>query len=124
MELRETSFIEFWNWCQENKYQRLCELPYMTKNRLEIIYDYCVKHNLKCEGRRCIVTWKGNEFISSYSQPLEYIPTRDDFVWNMFHDIWCKTEWAVRCGRHETELGYSSVKSEFGIKIIKELRAA
>ena len=124
MELRETSFTEFWNWCQENKKERFNELPYMTHNRLKIMYDYCVKHKLKCEGTRCRVTWKNNEFISSFSEPLEYKPTRDDFVWNLFHEVWCKTEWAVRCGRNKMELGYSSVKSEFGINIIKQLQVA
>ena len=79
---------------------------------------------MKCSGPRCTVKWKGNEFISSFSENLNYIPTRDDYVWCMFHEVWCKTEWAVRCGKHETELGYSSVKSEFGIKIIRELKAA
>lgn len=124
MKLKETSFEEFWSWCNKNKYQRLCELPYMTKARLKIMYDYCVEHNLKCEGLRCTVTWKGNAFISAYSEPLEKKPTRDDFIWNMFHEVWCKTEWATRCGRHEAELGYYSVKSEFGIRVIKELQAA
>lgn len=124
MELRETSFTEFWNWCQENKRERFKELPYMTYNRLKIIYDYCVKHKMKCSGPRCTVKWKGNEFISSFSEPISHTPTRDDYVWNMFHEVWCKTEWAVRCGRHETELGYSAVKSEFGRNIIKELKIA
>ena len=124
MELRETSFTEFWNWCLENKGQRMNELQYVTHDRLKIIYDYHVKHGLQCKGRRCRVTWKGNTFLSSFSQPLDHIPTRDEYVWEMFHMVWCQTEWAVRCGRHETELGYSAVKSEFGINIIKSLNAA
>ena len=100
------------------------ELQYVTHDRLKIIYDYHVKHGLQCKGRRCRVTWKGNTFLSSFSQPLDHIPTRDEYVWEMFHMVWCQTEWAVRCGRHETELGYSAVKSEFGINIIKSLNAA
>ena len=121
LKLSETTFEQCVDWCERNiKWWEATQ--YVTVPRLRIIYDYCVKHGLICKGRKCSVSWKGGEWISSFSQPLEYEPTREDFEWNLFHEVWCKTEWAVRCGRHETELGYESVKSEFGMPIIKELR--
>lgn len=121
MKLSETSFDEFIHWCTDNKPHWHTERQYVTVPKLRVIYAYYCKHNLKCKGRNCTV-YKGNEWVSSYSQPLDHNPTRDDLVWNLFHEVWCKTEWAVRCGTSETALGYSSVKSEFGLPIIKALR--
>lgn len=125
MKLSETTFEEFIDWCKENKKHWSTERQYVTIPRLKVMYDYFVEHGMECKGRRCHVTVKNKTGYDSYfTQPLEYEPTREDFVWNMFHEIWCKTEWAVRCGRHETELGYDAVKSDFGMKIIKALKEA
>lgn len=125
MKLSETTFEEFIDWCKENKKHWSTERQYVTIPKLKVMYDYFVEHGMECKGRRCHVTVKNKTGYDSYfTQPLEYEPTREDFVWNMFHEVWCKTEWAVRCGRHETELGYDSVKADFGIKIIKALREA
>lgn len=121
MKLSDTSFFEFIEWCKANKKEWY---TYMTVPRLKIIYNYCCEHKMKCTGRNLRVSWKGNEFISSWSEPCCTEITRDMYVWELFHDVWCKTEWAVRCGRHETELGYSAVKSEFGLSIIKQLKEA
>lgn len=125
MKLSETTFEEFIDWCKENKKYWSTERQYVTIPKLKVMYDYFVEHGMECKGRRCHVTVKNKTGYDSYfTQPLEYEPTREDFVWNMFHEVWCKTEWAVRCGRHETELGYDAVKADFGIKIIKALREA
>ena len=121
MELIETTFDEFVAWCKENKREWY---NYMTIPRLRIIYDYCCKHKMKCTGQNLRVSWKRNEFISSWSEPCRTTITRDMYVWEMFHDVWCKTEWAVRCGKDEQELGYSSVLSEFGNDVIKSLKEA
>lgn len=121
MKLSETTFDEFINWCEDNKKHWHTETQYITIPKLKVIYDYYVKNNMECKGNRCTIT-VNNEWNSNFTEPLDYEPTRDDFVWNMFHEVWCKTEWAVRCGTSETALGYSSVKSEFGLPIIKALR--
>ena len=118
MELRETTFDEFYEWCKANKHEWYA---YMTIDRLRIIYDYCVKHHMKCTGRNLRVSWKGNEFISSWSEPCHEPITREMLVWELFHDVWCKTEWAVRCGKSEAEIGYSAVISEFGRDTIRRL---
>lgn len=127
MKLSETTFSEMKEWMSDPTkfyYRRMNELPYMTWSRLKIIYDYCVKHGMTCSGPRCTVKWKGGEFICGFSEDLMYKPKREDFVWNMFHEIWCKTEWAVRCTQSEMELGYESVKAMFGLETIKALRKA
>lgn len=124
MRLIETTFDEFLNWCQENKKHWSTERQYITVPKLRIIYIFCANHDMRCEGQRCRVTWKGNEFISQWSEPLDHKANRDDWVWSLFHEVWCKAEWAIRCGRDPQELGYESVKSEFGIRIIKELKEA
>lgn len=121
MELSETTFDEFVAWCKENKSEWY---TYMTIPRLRIIYDYCRKHKLKCAGQNLHVSWKRNEFISSWSEPYHGKITREMYIWELFHDVWCKAEWAIRCGSDEMALGYSSVKSEFGMDIIKALREA
>ncbi len=120
LSLSETSFDTFYEWCKTNK---TSWYPYMTAARLHIIYDYYVKHNMTCKGNKCTVTIDG-KWESAYSEPLDHSPTREDFEWNLFHEVWCKTEWATRCSRSETELGYDSVKSEFGMAIIKALKEA
>ena len=124
MKLSETTFDQFLNWCEEEKEYWHTEREYITIPKLKVIYDYCVKYNMQCKGVRCTVTWKRNEFISCFSQPLEYQPTEKDFIWNMFHDVWCKAEWAIRCTKTDRELGYESVKADFGIQTIKELKEA
>lgn len=121
MELSETTFDEFVAWCKEHKHEWY---NYMTIPRLRIMFDYCVKHGLKCEGNRLRVSWKNNEFVSSLAEPLGHKAKREDFIWDLFHEVWCKAEWAIRCGRSEMELGYSSVVSEFGKKTIEALREA
>ena len=123
MKLSETTFQEFVDWCKENEKHWSTERQYVAIPKLKIMYDYFVAHNMECKGRKCTVTI-GGKWNSSFSSPLEYEPTREDFVWNMFHEVWCKTEWAVRCSRHETELGYDAVKADFGMKIIKALKEA
>jgi hypothetical protein len=121
MKLSETTFEEFIDWCKTNKKHWSTETQYVTIPKLKIIYDYFVKHNMECKGRRCTVAING-KWNSSYTSPLEYEPTREDFVWNMFHEVWCKTEWAVRCSRTPQELGYDAVKADFGMKMIKALK--
>lgn len=121
MKLSETTFEEFIDWCKENKKHWSTERQYVTIPKLKVMYDYYVKHGMECKGRKCTITIKG-KWNSSFSQPLEYEPTREDFVWNMFHEVWCKTEWAVRCSRSPQELGYESVKADFGMPIIKALK--
>ena len=121
MKLSETTFQEFIDYCKREKKNWYV---YMTIPKLKIIYDYCVKHNLKTEGQRMRTTWKGNEFISSFSSPIELKLTRDDYADNLFHEVWCKAEWAIRCSRSETELGYSSVRDVFGMATIKALKEA
>lgn len=123
MKLSETTFQEFVDWCKENKKHWSTKCQHVTIPKLKIMYDYFVAHNMECKGRKCTVTI-GGKWNSSFSSPLEYEPTREDFVWNMFHEVWCKTEWAVRCSRHETELGYDAVKADFGMKVIKALKEA
>lgn len=118
MTLSETTFDEFILWCKENKHNWY---NYMTIPRLKIIYDFCVKNGMECSGSRCRLKWKDGEELCYYSEPLDYKPTRADFVWTMFHEVWCKTEWAVRVLR-ENSGGYSYVESDFGKKIIKSLK--
>ena len=125
MKLSETTFQEFVNWCKDNKKHWSTERQYVTIPKLKIMYDYYVKHGMECKGRKCHVTVKnGTGYDSYFTEPLEYEPTREDFVWNMFHDVWCKAEWVIRCSRHETELGYEAVKADFGMAFIKALREA
>ena len=123
MKLSETTFSQFINWCEENKEYWHPERQYITIPKLRIIYDYCVDHNLKCEGNSCIVTWKNNEWISNWTIPEPKV-TKEDLIWNLFHEVWCKAEYAIRCSRTDNELGYETVKADFGLRVIKELRRA
>ncbi len=116
--LKSTTFNEFKKWCDENK-NRL-NYGYVTDEALKVVYDHYVKRDLKIQGDNLKMSCNDNERISSYSS-YGSKPTRDDFVWEMFHEIWCKTEWAVRCGSDERCGGYSYVISEFGKKKTKEL---
>ena len=123
MKLSETTFEEFVDWCEENKKYWHINRQYVTIPKLKIIYDYYVKHGMECNGRKCHVTVKsGIGYDSHFVEPLEYEPTREDFVWAMFHEVWCKTEWAVRCTKTPQEIGYDSVKADFGTAIIKALK--
>ena len=122
MKLSETSFDEFIHWCTDNKPHWHTERQYVTVPKLRVMYDYYVKHNMECKGNRCTVTIDG-KWNSNFTEPLEKV-SRDDFVWNMFHEVWCKTEWAVRCTQSEQELGYESVKGNYGLKFIKTLKEA
>lgn len=125
MKLSETTFEEFLDYCEREKKYWHTERQYVTVPKLKIIYDYFVKHGMECKGRKCHVTTKNNSgYDSCFTEPLEYEPTREDFVWNMFHEVWCKTEWAVRCGRDPQEIGYDAVKADFGLAIIKALKEA
>lgn len=125
MKLSETTFQEFWDYCTKpNAFPATSHAwDYVTKEHLHIIYDYMSKHKLKCNGRNLLTTFKG-EFLSCLSacNPLEYDPTREDMASNMFHEVWCKTEWAVRCGLDKAALGYEAVLHEFGMSTIKALK--
>ena len=123
MYLSETSFEQFVAWCKENKKHWDTETRYITIPKLRIIYDYCREHNLKCEGNRCTITWKNNEWISAFTYPEKNV-TKEDYIWNLFHEVWCKAEWIIRCSKTDKELGYESVKAEVGIKTIKKIREA
>ena len=118
MKLSETTFEQFIDWCKETKSNWY---TYMTIPRLRVIYDYCAKHKMQCKGSRCRVSWKNNEFLCEFTQPLSIVH-RDDLLWSLFHEVWCKAEWAIRCSKTDQELGYSSVKSTFGMSTIKSLR--
>lgn len=124
MELRETSFEEFYGWCEEHKGNRMKEINYVTRERLQIIYDYCRKANMKCEGQRCRTTWKNGEWICNLTEPLRHEPTRKELVENLFLEVWCRTEYVARCGRSETELGYSTAVNVYGLKTVKAVQAA
>ena len=116
MKLSETTFDEMKSWMSDPTkfyYRRMQELPYVTWDVLKIIYDYMSAHGLDCSGSRLRVSWKGGEFISAFAEPLGRKATREDFIWGLFHEVWCKAEWAARCGRSPQELGYESVKAEF-----------
>lgn len=123
MKLSETTFNEFINYCEEEKKHWHTERQYVTVPKLKMIYDYYVKHDMECKGNRLTITIDG-KWNSSFSSPLEYKPTREDYASNLFHEVWCKAEWACRCSRSETELGYDAVKGEFGLKMIKALKEA
>ena len=120
MKLSETNFDQFVNWCEENKKQWSNETQYVTIQKLRVIYEWLAAHNLKCEGNRCRVSL-GRETISYYTEPLKNL-TEEDLLWNLFHEVWCKTEWAVRCTRTKEELGYNAVKYELGLSTIKKLK--
>ncbi len=123
LSLKETSFEEFKGWVNENKNRH--NYKYVTDKALRIIYDHYRKdkNELIVSGQNLYMTC-GGEFNQKLSEPLEEEVTRDDLVGCLFHEIWCKTEWAMRCGRDPMALGYSSVQGTFGTKIIKELKQA
>ena len=126
MRLSETTFEEFAQWVasEGNAWRRNDRYDYMIPAKVKIIYDYCVNHGMKCEGNRMRVTWKRNEFLSQFTEPIIPAPTETDYKNNLFHEVWCKAEWAIRCTKSTDSIGYESVKGEFGLPIIKQLREA
>ena len=117
MNLTETTFEQFFEYCKANKNF----YPYINKERLRIIYEHMKKRNLICEGSRLTITYNG-EWQSSFTEPLEHKPTKADFEWNLFHEVWCKAEWAIRCGIDEMSCGYEAVKAMFGMKTINQIK--
>lgn len=127
LKLSDTTFDEFWAYATKP-----CCFPatskawrYVNREQCRIIYDEMAKHGLRCEGRSLRTFYKGEviSYISAGWQ-LNNEPTREELANNMFQEVWCRTEWAVRCGRHPQELGYESVKCDFGLKVIKQLNEA
>lgn len=122
--LKDTTFNQFFKYCEENK--KLDNYAYINKNVLEIVYKFCCKQNLRVEGIKCRMFWDiEKECISYISNFLNSTPTEESVAHleSLFHEVWCKTEWAARCLTRDT-FGKDSVKSTFGNKTCKEILAA
>ncbi len=122
MMLNETSTQEFINWCNENKNR--VEHRKATDEALKVVYNHYVKNGLKVKGKSLSMSLNDNVVFSHYTEPLDKMPTRDEFVFEMFHEVWCKTLWAVRNCSDESCPAYSYALSTFGKKTLKEINEA
>lgn len=122
MKLKDTNFKEFLGYVNTAKDRHGCY--YVSDAVLYTVYDFCIRHHLRCEGRSLTVRWDlDNEPISHLSAGywLDHQPTREELSEELFHEVWCKAEWASRCSRDKMELGYESVKAEFGSTTQKKI---
>ena len=103
----------------DNKYH----YSYMTKGRLEWMFDFYSKKKMKSSGAKQLVTING-EFSSQISSPVDprETDTFEAHEANLFHELWCKCEWAGRIVDKETEF-LSSVYSEYRKKKTEEFKS-
>ncbi len=70
---------------------------------------------------------KDNGCISYISDFLGNEPKRNEIhdlhIESLFHEVWCKAEWASRCLIKDT-FGASSVQDVFGKKICNQIKEA
>lgn len=125
--LKEISFNKFLTYCKENK-KGYTDLNYINDTVLKIIYDYCVKKNLRTETVRCRTHWDVDKDCISYISNFmdSEIPTKDNEIREMqeehlMHEVWCKAEWAARCLTRDT-FGADAVKADFGNKVCKQIK--
>lgn len=125
--LKEIDFNIFLDYCKKNK-KGYVDYNYINDDVLRIVYDYCVKKNMRCDTIRCRIYWDvDKECISYISDFLDSEkPTKDKEIKDMqeeslMHEVWCKAEWAARCLTRDT-FGADAVKADFGNKVCKAIK--
>ena len=97
----------------DNKYG----YSYITKQRLEKVFDYMCKRKTTCEGNRYYIS-DVDGFISQFTE--SEVEKKEFMEECLFHEVWCKCEWIYRIIDKEREF-YESLKGYIGIKTLKEM---
>lgn len=104
-----------------------CELnykpmKYLTENILDNTFTFFLNHKLTIEDNAKSYWYQGNvKIIECYGYSGFASGFRDDeegMKFNLFHEIWCKSEWIARSVKEN----YSqTVKSTIGTKAYNEI---
>lgn len=99
-------------------------LTYLTDKIFDRTFDYFVRHKLTIEANAKSYWYKsGEKQIECYGYSGRDINFRDDedgIINNLFHEVWCKAEWAARGKGKEYE---DVCKQYFGVQAYNKICA-